>query len=343
MESAIGSRFRFLCVSGWKTGFHFPWNCSSVPIPSSGVPDAAGFVVFREHAMLKGSITALVTPFDANGAFDEKAFRALVDWQIAEGSHGLVPVGTTGESPTLSHAEHKRVIEVCVEQVARRVPVVAGAGSNNTTEAIELARHAEKAGADALLVVTPYYNKPNQRGLYAHYAAIAGAVSLPVIIYNIPGRSVIDMTPETMGRLAQDFANIRGVKDATGKVERVSEQRATCGTEFIQLSGEDATALGFNAHGGRGCISVTANVAPRLCAAFQEACLAGDYAKALTYQDRLMPLHRSLFIEPNPAGAKYALGRLGRMENVLRSPMVPVETSTAERIDAAMKHAGLIN
>jgi len=293
--------------------------------------------------MLKGSITALVTPFDASGAFDEKAFRALVDWQIAEGTHGLVPVGTTGESPTLSHSEHKRVIEVCVEQVDGRVPVVAGAGSNNTTEAIELARHAEKAGADALLVVTPYYNKPNQRGLYAHYAAIAGAVSLPIVIYNIPGRSVIDMSPETMGRLAQDFANIRGVKDATGKIERVSEQRASCGPEFIQLSGEDATALGFNAHGGSGCISVTANVAPRLCSEFQEACLAGDYAKALAYQDRLMPLHRALFIEPNPAGAKYALARLGRIANQLRSPMVPIEPATAERLEMAMQHAGLIN
>lgn len=293
--------------------------------------------------MLKGSITALVTPFDKDGAFDEKAFRALVDWQIEEGTHGLVPVGTTGESPTLSHDEHKRVVEVCVEQAAGRVPVVAGAGSNNTTEAIELARHAEKAGADALLVVTPYYNKPSQRGLYAHFAAVAQAVSLPIIIYNIPGRSVIDMLPETMGRLAHDFKNISGVKDATGKVERVSEQRATCGTDFIQLSGEDPTALGFNAHGGRGCISVTSNVAPRLCSEFQKACMDGDYAKAVTYQDRLMPLHRALFVEPNPAGAKYALSRLGRVENMLRTPMVPIEAATAERIDAAMKHAGLTN
>ena len=293
--------------------------------------------------MLKGSITALVTPFDRNGAFDEKAFRALVDWQIEEGTNGLVPMGTTGESPTVSHGEHKRVIEVCVEQAAGRVPVVAGAGSNNTIEAIELAAHAQKAGADALLVVTPYYNKPSQRGLYAHFAAVAKAVSVPIIIYNIPGRSVIDMLPDTMGRLAHDFPNIRGVKDATGKVERVSEQRATCGAEFIQLSGEDATALGFNAHGGRGCISVTANVAPRLCSEFQAACQAGDYAKALDYQDRLMPLHKALFVEPNPAGAKYALSRLGRMENALRSPMVPVEAATAERIDAAMKHAGLMN
>jgi len=293
--------------------------------------------------MLKGSITALVTPFDRNGAFDEKAFRAFVNWQIDEGSHGLVPVGTTGESPTLSHAEHKRVVEVCIEEAKGRVPVIAGAGSNNTRESIELAQHAEKAGADAVLVVTPYYNKPNQRGLYEHYSQVARAVSLPVIIYNIPGRSIIDMTPETMGALARDHKNIRGVKDATGKVERVSEQRLACGTDFIQLSGEDASALGFNAHGGTGCISVTANVAPRLCSEFQEACQAGDFAKALGLQDRLMPLHKALFIEPNPGGAKYALSHLGKIENTLRSPLVPIEAETAERIDLAMKHAGLIN
>ncbi|MBB2970202.1 4-hydroxy-tetrahydrodipicolinate synthase [Mesorhizobium sp. RMAD-H1] len=293
--------------------------------------------------MLKGSITALVTPFDRNGAFDEKAFRAFVNWQIEEGSHGLVPVGTTGESPTLSHAEHKRVVEVCIEEVRGRVPVIAGAGSNNTRESIELAQHAEKAGADAVLVVTPYYNKPNQRGLYEHYSQVAKAVSLPVIIYNIPGRSIIDMTPETMGALARDHKNIVGVKDATGKVERASEQRLACGTDFIQLSGEDATALGFNAHGGVGCISVTANVAPRLCSEFQDACLAGDFAKALGIQDRLMPLHKALFIEPNPSGVKYALAHLGKIENTLRSPLVPVEPETAGRIDQAMKHAGLIN
>ncbi|RCS23242.1 4-hydroxy-tetrahydrodipicolinate synthase [Phyllobacterium salinisoli] len=293
--------------------------------------------------MLKGSITALVTPFDANGAFDEKAFRALVNWQIEEGSHGLVPVGTTGESPTLSHAEHKRVVEVCIEETKGRVPVIAGAGSNNTRESIELAQHAEKAGADAVLVVTPYYNKPNQRGLYAHYSQVAKAVSLPVIIYNIPGRSIIDMTPETMGSLVRDHKNIVGVKDATGKVERVSEQRITCGNDFIQLSGEDASALGFNAHGGAGCISVTANVAPRLCSELQKACLAGDFATALGIQDRLMPLHKALFIEPNPGGVKYALAHLGRMENTLRSPLVPIEPETAGRIDLAMKHAGLIN
>jgi 4-hydroxy-tetrahydrodipicolinate synthase len=293
--------------------------------------------------MFKGSITALVTPFDSAGRFDEKAFRAFVDWQIAEGTGGLVPVGTTGESPTLSHEEHHAVVNACIDQANGRVPVIAGAGSNNTEEAIDLAKHAEKAGADAILVVTPYYNKPGQRGLYAHYAAIAKSVRLPIVIYNIPGRSIIDMTPETMGRLAHDFKNIVAVKDATGKVERVSEQRQTCGEGFIQLSGEDASALGFNAHGGVGCISVTSNVAPRLSAEFQAACQAGDYAKALTLQDKLMPLHKALFIEPNPGGAKYALSKLGRMENVQRLPLVAIEAATEGKIDAALRHAGLIN
>ena len=254
-----------------------------------------------------------------------------------------MPVGTTGESPTLSHDEHRQVVKTCVEVAKGRVPVIAGAGSNNTEEAVGLAQFAEKAGADALLVVTPYYNKPTQRGLYAHFAAVARATSLPIIIYNIPPRSVIDMTPETMGRLAHDFKNIVGVKDATGKVERVSEQRLTCGKDFIQLSGEDASALGFNAHGGVGCISVTANVAPRLCAEFQEATLNGDKEKALELQDRLMPLHKAIFMEPGVSGAKYALSKLGRVENVVRSPLVTVEEATAGKIDAAMKHAGLIN
>jgi 4-hydroxy-tetrahydrodipicolinate synthase len=293
--------------------------------------------------MFRGSFTALVTPFRQDGSLDEKAFAELVEWQIREGTQGLVPVGTTGESPTLSHDEHRRVVEICVETARGRVPVIAGAGSNNTTEAIALAQYAEKVGADAVLVVTPYYNKPNQRGLYAHFAAVAEATRLPIFIYNIPPRSIIDMTPETMGRLARDFTNIVGVKDATAKVDRVSDQRATCGADFIQLSGEDASALGFNAHGGVGCISVTSNVAPRLCAEFQEASLSGDRDRAIELQDRLMPLHRALFIEPNPAGPKYALSRLGRMENAVRSPMVPVEAETASRIDAAMKHAGLIN
>lgn len=293
--------------------------------------------------MFRGSLTALVTPFKADGSLDETAFRKLVDWQIEEGTKGLVPVGTTGESPTLSHTEHKRVVELCVEAAKGRVPVIAGAGSNNTTEAVELARHAEKAGADAALVVTPYYNKPSQRGLYDHFAAVARATSLPIIIYNIPPRSVIDMLPETMGRLAGDFRNIAGVKDATGKIERVSEQRLACGKDFIQLSGEDATALGFNAHGGVGCISVTANIAPRLCAEFQEISLSGDRERAIELQDRLMPLHKAVFLESGVAGAKYGLSRLGRIENVIRSPMVTAPAAVAERIDEAMKHAGLIN
>lgn len=291
--------------------------------------------------MFKGSFPALITPFK-DGAVDESAFKNFVDWQISEGTDGLVPCGTTGESPTLSHEEHMKVTEWCIEAADGRVPVIAGAGSNSTKEAVELTKHAKAAGADAALVVTPYYNKPNQKGLYAHYAAIARSVSLPIIIYNIPGRSVIDMTPETMGRLAADFSNIIGVKDATSRVERVSEQRITCGPDFLQLSGEDASALGFNAHGGQGCISVTANVAPKLGAEFQSACLAGDYAKALEIQDKLMPLHKALFIEPNPTGVKYALSKLGKLGNRLRSPLVPIDESTERTIDAALKHAGLI-
>jgi 4-hydroxy-tetrahydrodipicolinate synthase len=294
--------------------------------------------------MFKGSMPALVTPFTDSGAVDEDAFAAHVEWQITEGSTGLVPVGTTGESPTLSHDEHKRVIELCIEVAAKRVPVVAGAGSNNTHEAIELAQHAEQAGADGLLVVTPYYNKPTQKGLIAHYSAIAEAVSLPIIIYNIPGRSVIDMTPETMGALVKAYPNIVGVKDATGRIERVSEQRMTCGPSFVQLSGEDATALGFNAHGGVGCISVSANVAPRLCAEFQQATLAGDYVKALDYQDRLMPLHKAIFMEPGVCGAKYALSRIRGLNRTVRSPLMSsLEASTETAIDQALRHAGLLN
>ncbi|MDF1776134.1 MAG: 4-hydroxy-tetrahydrodipicolinate synthase [Rhizobiaceae bacterium] len=293
--------------------------------------------------MFKGSMPALVTPFDDTGALDETAFCNFVEWQIAQGSHGLVPVGTTGESPTLSHDEHKHIVELCVEVAGKRVPVMAGAGSNNTHEAIDLAQHAEKAGADGVLVVTPYYNKPSQRGLYAHFAEVAKAVSLPIFIYNIPGRSIIDMSVETMAALARDFSNIVGTKDATAKVDRASQQRQFCGKDFVQLSGEDATALGFNAHGGVGCISVTANVAPALCAKFQEATLAGDFATALEYQDRLLPLHSALFIEPNPAGAKYALSRLGHMKESLRLPMMPVESATRSVIDDALRHAGLLN
>lgn len=291
----------------------------------------------------RGSMTAIVTPFTAAGEVDEAAFRALIDWQIEEGTKVLVPVGTTGESATLSHDEHMRVTEIAVEHVAGRVPVMAGAGSNNTVEAVELAVHAEKAGADSILAVAPYYNKPTQRGLYAHYKAMAEAITIPLFIYNIPGRSVVDVTPETMGQLAADFSNIWGVKDAVGSMERVSEQRITCGKEFIQLSAEDSTSLGYNAHGGVGAISVTANVAPRLCSEFQEATLAGDYTKALEYQDRLMPLHQAIFIEPGVSGAKYALAKLGKIENALRSPILPVEQSTAQAIDDAMRHAGILN
>ena len=291
--------------------------------------------------MFKGSMPALVTPF-RDGAVDEKAFVDHVEWQIAEGSHGLVPVGTTGESPTLTHAEHERVVELCVEVAAGRVPVVAGAGSNSTREAISLAEHAEKVGATGVLVVTPYYNKPNQAGMKAHFAAIAKAVSLPILIYNIPGRSIVDMSVETMAELAAEHVNIVGVKDATANLTRPSLQRAACGEQFIQLSGEDGTALAFNAHGGVGCISVTANVAPKLCAEFQNACLAGDYAKALTYQDKLMPLHEAMFLEPSPGGAKYALSRLGRIQNELRLPIVPVSARAEAAIDKALAHAGLI-
>ncbi len=291
--------------------------------------------------MLKGSMPALVTPFK-NGEVDMDALKKLVEWQIAEGSHGLVPVGTTGESPTLSHEEHEAVVEAVVKFAAGRVPVVAGAGSNNTVEGIRLIRHAEKVGANAALVVTPYYNKPTQAGLYEHFKALHDCCNLPIVIYNIPGRSVVDMTPETMGRLAQ-LPRIIGVKDATGKIERVSMQRASCGADFIQLSGEDATALGFNAHGGKGCISVTANVAPRLCAEFQEATLNGDFAKALDYQDRLMPLHEAIFIEPGLAGAKYGLSLLGRCTEEVRLPLVGLTDGTKEKIRAAMRHAGLLN
>lgn len=294
--------------------------------------------------MFKGSIPALVTPFTDAGKVDEASFAAHVDWQIKEGSSGLVPVGTTGESPTLSHEEHKRVVELCIETAGRRVPVMAGAGSNNTREAIELAQHAESVGADAVLVVTPYYNKPTQKGLFAHFSAVAESIKLPIYIYNIPGRSVVDMSPETMGALAKAHSNIVGVKDATGRIERVSEQRMTCGKDFRQLSGEDATALGFNVHGGSGCISVTANIAPRLCAEFQAATLAGDFAKALEYQDRLMPLHKAIFLEPGLCGAKYGLFRLGRMSRNARLPLLStLEPGTEAAIDAAMRHAGLLN
>ena len=290
--------------------------------------------------MFKGSFPALVTPFK-DGALDLVALKKLVEWHIAQGSNGLVPVGTTGESPTVSHAEHRQVVEEVIRAAAGRIPVIAGAGSNNTAEGIDLIRHAEKVGADAALVVTPYYNKPTQAGLIAHFTALHDCCTLPIIIYNIPGRSVVDMSPETMGTLAK-LPRIIGVKDATGKIERVSMQRASCGAGFIQLSGEDATALGFNAHGGVGCISVTANVAPKLCAEFQAATLAGDYAKALAYQDKLMPLHEAIFIEPGLVGAKYGLSLLGMCSDEVRLPLVALTEGTKAKIKAAMQFAGIL-
>lgn len=290
--------------------------------------------------MFKGSFPALITPFK-NGKIDDDAIKALVEWHIAEGSNGLAPVGTTGESPTLSHQEHMHVVETVVSAVAGRIPVIAGAGSNNTAEALRLLEHAKSAGADAGLVVTPYYNKPTQRGLIAHYSAL-NEVGLPIIIYNIPPRSVIDMVPETMGELAK-LQNIVGVKDATGDLARVSHQRFHCGADFVQLSGEDATAHGFNAQGGVGCISVTANVAPKLCAQLQAATLAGDYATALDIQDRLMPLHTAIFTEPGLVGAKYGAAKLGKCSDEVRLPLTGLTDETKSKMDAAMRHAGLIN
>lgn len=290
--------------------------------------------------MIRGSLPALVTPFK-NGELDLVTLKKLVDWHIDQGSTGLVPVGTTGESPTLSHDEHETVVEEVVKAAAGRVPVIAGAGSNNTVEGISLMRFAEKVGADAALVVTPYYNKPTQAGMIAHYTALHDCCNLPIVIYNIPGRSVVDMMPDTMGTLAK-LPRIIGVKDATGKIDRVSQQRASCGEGFIQLSGNDETALAFNAHGGVGCISVTANVAPRLCAEFQAATLAGDYKKALAYQDRLFPLHEAIFLEPGLAGAKYGLSLLGKCSEDVRLPLVTLTDGTKARIKAAMQHAGLI-
>jgi 4-hydroxy-tetrahydrodipicolinate synthase len=293
------------------------------------------------RASFHGSITALVTPFK-DGKFDEAGFRAFVDWQIVNGTHGLVPVGTTGESPTLSHAEHRRVTEACIAEANGRVPVIAGAGSNNTQESVELAQHAEAAGADGVLVVVPYYNKPSQEGMYQHFKAVNDAIGIPIIIYNIPPRSVVDMSVDTMKRLFE-LKNIAGVKDATGNLARTALQRHALGPDFIQLSGEDMTALGVMAHGGVGCISVTSNVAPRHCADMQEACAEGDYATALKLQDRLVPLHTALFLEPNPAGPKYALSVIGKMKPDVRSPMVPVSAPTQGAIRSAMIHAGLVN
>jgi len=288
---------------------------------------------------LEGSITALVTPFQ-DGRFDRDSFESLVDWQIREGVHGLVPCGTTGESPTLSEDEHHHVVESCIAAAAGRVPVIAGCGTNATDSTIARLRHAEGAGADAALVVTPYYNKPSQEGLLRHFRALHESCDLPIVIYNIPGRSAVDMTVETMSRLS-DLERIIGVKDATGDLARVALQRRACGEDFIQLSGEDATALGFNAMGGRGCISVTANVAPKLCADFHAACQRSDFATALGLQDRLIALHRAMFCEPSPAPAKYALSLLGKCLPDLRLPLAPLSEAGRATVAAAMAEAGL--
>ena len=291
--------------------------------------------------MFKGSMPALVTPFK-NGAVDLDTLKKLVEWHIDQGSHGLVPVGTTGESPTLTYEEHELVVAKVVKAAAGRIPVIAGAGSNNTTESMHFMRHAKQVGAAAALVVTPYYNKPTQDGLYAHFKTLHDAVDLPIVIYNIPGRSVVDMTPATMGALAQ-LPRIVGVKDATGDLARVCAQRITCGKDFLQISGEDATAHGFNAQGGVGCISVTANVAPALCAQLQNATLAGDFKTALEIQDRLMPLHQAIFTEPGLVGVKYAMSLLDLCSAEVRLPLTPLTDGTKEKVKAAMRHAGLLN
>lgn len=292
--------------------------------------------------MFRGSMVALITPMRADGSVDEKAFQDLVEWQIAEGTEGLIPVGTTGESPTLSHAEHKRVVEMCIEAAKGRVPVMAGAGSNSTAEAIDFAQHAKKAGADGILVVTPYYNKPTQEGMFLHFTAIADAVDIPLFIYNIPPRSVIDMTPETMGRLAK-HRNIVGVKDATANLARPLHQKRTCGADFIQLSGEDHTALAFNAAGGHGCISVTANVAPRLCAEMHKAWRAGKIGEAMAIQDRLTPLHDAMFCETSPGPVKYAASLLAKSTEHCRLPMAPLGEASKAKVREAMVSVGLLN
>ena len=289
--------------------------------------------------MIKGSITALVTPFKG-GKVDEDAFARFVEWQISEGTHGLVPCGTTGESPTLSTEEHKRVIAICVEVAKKRVPVIAGAGSNSTEEAIDLTRFSKDIGADATLHVMPYYNKPTQEGLYLHIKAINDAVDLPIILYNVPVRTITDLSVATMARCAK-LKNVIGVKDATANVARVTQQRNACGEKFIQLSGEDGTALGFNAHGGHGCISVTSNIAPRLCSEFQSACLAGNWTKALELQDKLMPLHDSMFVETNPAPVKYAASLLGLCEPDCRLPLAPLTDASKKAVESALAAIGL--
>ena len=291
--------------------------------------------------MFSGSIPALITPFK-DGVIDVKSLQNLVEWHIQQGSSGLVAVGTTGESPTLSHEEHRTVVEVVVKQAAGKIPIIAGAGSNNTSESVDLIQFASKIGADGALVVTPYYNKPNQRGLYTHYKILHDCSDIPIIIYNIPGRSVIDMTVETMRELSK-LDRIVGVKDATGDVGRVSDTRAACGENFVQLCGNDDIALGFNAHGGKGCISVIANIAPKLSAEFQSAMMDGDFKRALELQDKLLPLHRAAFLEPNPCPTKFALDVLGKCTAEIRSPLVEIEDKTKEAMLNALKHAGLIN
>jgi 4-hydroxy-tetrahydrodipicolinate synthase len=292
--------------------------------------------------MFKGSLVALITPMRVDGSIDEKAFAAFVDWQIKEGTHGVVPVGTTGESPTLSHNEHRRVVEIAIEVASGRVPVIAGAGSNSTEEAIALTRHAKEAGADAALIVTPYYNKPTQEGMFLHYTAIADAVDLPIIIYNIPPRSVVDMSVETMARLAK-HPNIIGVKDATANLARPLHTRRACGDDFCQLSGEDHTALSYNAAGGHGCISVTANVAPRLCGEMQTAWAEGRLKDAMTIQNRLVPLHDALFSETSPGPVKYAASLMGKTSERCRLPLAPLMEPTRARVKAAMTEVGLLN
>ncbi|HEV2363949.1 MAG TPA: 4-hydroxy-tetrahydrodipicolinate synthase [Caulobacteraceae bacterium] len=292
----------------------------------------------EDLSRIKGAITALATPF-RNGAVDETAFRALIERQIEAGVHGLVPVGTTGESVTLSRDEHRRVVEVCIKTAAGRVPVIAGAGSNSTAEAIELVRHAKDAGADAALVVTPYYNRPSQEGLYRHYAAIAEAVDLPIIVYNVPSRTSVDISDETLARLAK-VAGITGVKDATGDMSRPSLQRRACGADWILLSGDDPSALGYMAHGGAGCISVTANVAPKPCAQFFDACLGGRWEEARALHQRLIALHKALFLDASPAPTKFAMARLGLMSEEARLPIAPCAEGVKAAILAAMEEAG---
>ena len=289
---------------------------------------------------IKGSIPALITPMKG-GKLDEAAFRKLVAWQIAEGSHGLVPCGTTGESPTLSHEEHMRVVEICVEEANGRVPVIAGAGSNSTEEALMLTRHAKEVGADAVLSVTGYYNKPSQEGLYRHYATIAETIDIPIVVYNIPGRAIVEISVETMARLSK-IANIIGVKDATANLMRPSRERLACAKGWRLLSGEDGTALGYMAHGGHGCISVTANVAPKLCSQFQEACMQGAFDTALQIQDRLMPLHDAMFCEPSPAPVKYGASLLGMSGDEVRLPMMAATDAARAKVKAAMQSAGLL-